>query len=108
MGTFALEFRFGAFALKLALKNFRLEALAWELSFGGTFACELGFRKKNVWELSLGNFGSGSLAWDLWLGIFGLGSWVRGTGILRLGEPLDGSWGNLARRGATTGLYDTE
>ena len=96
------------FALELALRNFRLETLAWELSFVGTFTLERSFRKKRLgtfaWELRLGIFGLGSLPWDLWLGILGLGSWAWGTGILRKGEPLGGGWGNLAGRHATRGL----
>ena len=61
------NFRFGTFALELALKTFRLETLAWKLSFWGTFA----------WELSRGNFSLGSLALDLLPGIFRLGTFAR-------------------------------
>ena len=50
--------------MELALRNFRLETLAWKLSFWGIFD----------WELPLGNFGLGSLALDLLPGIFRLGT----------------------------------
>ena len=65
--------------MELALRNFRLETLAWELSFGnfrlGTFAQEISF----------GNFRLETLAPE---------SQAGGTGLLRLGEPVGGYWGN--------------
>ena len=102
------NFRFGSFALELALRKFGLETLACLGTFFlGTPLGDLA-SEKCVWELSLGNFGFGSLAWNLWLGIFGLSSCAWGSGILRMGEPLGGSQGNPARRGATTGLQHVE
>ena len=47
-----VNFGFGTFALGLALKSFRLETLAWKLSFWGTLA----------WELWLRNFSLGASA----------------------------------------------
>ena len=51
----------------------------------------LGILGSQAWDrwleaLDLGIL-AGSLALDLWLGMFVLGSWGRGTGIPRLGEP---------------------
>ena len=58
--------------MELAFNGFRLEALAWELSFWGSFAWKFSFGKI-VWGLWLGMVSLGSLALDLRL--FGLGSW---------------------------------
>ena len=52
--------------MELALRNFRLEAFAWRLSFLGTFA----------WELSLGKFRLGTLALDHWPDIFRSGTFA--------------------------------
>jgi len=71
--------------------NFSLGMFAWEFSLG---IFRLGI---SVWHLSLGIFRLGSLAWELSLGNFRLGSWAPeagGTGLLWLGEPTDGSWGD--------------
>ena len=98
-------FRFGTPALDLALRKFRLEALAWELSFLGTFA----------WELGLRNIRLGTFAWELWFGIFGLGSLAWNLRILRLGNwdpepgrPIGGRRGNPARRRAPKGRQKFE
>ena len=64
-----MNFRLGTFVLELSLGNFRLGTFAWELSFGDL-----------VWRLSFGNFRLAPQAW--------------GTGLLRLGVPADGHWGN--------------
>ena len=42
--TLVAALRFETFALELALRNFRLETLPWQLSFWGTLAWELGLR----------------------------------------------------------------
>ena len=61
--------------MEFARRNLRLETLAWELSFGGTFVWELSFGKFRlifvacyfrlgsfVWELSLWKFRFGIFA----------------------------------------------
>ena len=62
-----------------------------------------------AWDLSLGDFRLGLLAWELFsLGIFCLGSWgpeAGGTGLLRLGEPADGSRVDLGDRVVLLGLF---
>ena len=93
--------RFGT----LEIRNLSLETFVLGSFRSGTWAQKKSFGNFFL-EIPLGNFSFGSLAWELWLGTFGLGSWAWGTGILRLGEPLGGSRGKPAGRGATTGLQD--
>ena len=88
------DVRFRTFVLELALKNFGLKTVAWELSFRGNFTWELSLREIRLgtigWELWLGIFGLGSLAWNLRLGILGLGNWdpeAGGTAWRWLGGP---------------------
>ena len=78
-----------------------LRSLAWDLWLGIFGSGCLALRSL-AWDLWLGISDLGSLAWYLWLGISGLGSLASealeagGTGLLRLGEPLGGNWGNPA------------
>ena len=88
----------GTFTLELALRRFRVEALAWELLFLRTFAWELGLRNIRSGTFAWA-FGFGSLAWELWLRSFALGSQDGdlglGTGILKLGESLGQGAGEI-------------
>ena len=88
-----MHFRCGSFACELSLRSFRLVTSACVISLGN-FRLEF-----FVWELllgisSLGDFHLGSFAWELSLGNFRLGPQPWGTGLLKLGEPADGHWGN--------------
>ena len=73
------------FASDLSLGNVRegsfprLELVAWELSLGNFGLGSL-----------LGSFGLASLAWGLWVGILGLGNWAPEAGGTRPGhaQPL--------------------
>ena len=73
---------------ELALDNFRLGSLVWELSPGtfglGTF----------TWKLSLGVFAlvTAALAWELSLGISRLENWIPGAE-----EPRDRRQGDLVQ-----------
>ena len=78
----------GHFSLgELSLGNFRLGSFAWGFSF---VICRLDFF---VWDPSLMNFRLGNRAPE-----------AEGTGLLMLGEPLAGHWGNPAGPPAAPGL----
>ena len=55
-----------------------------------------------VWFPEFGFLNLVSSVWFPQLGFLSLVSWVGGTGLLRLGEPLGGSWGNPQERVACT------
>ena len=83
-GTFPCDKLLGSvFAWIFSLGFLRLDSLVWALLL------------MSLRVLSLGIFRLGALSWDLSLGASRLGSEVGKIGLLRLGEPCGGSWGNL-------------
>ena len=86
------KFRFGTFAWELSLGNFRLGTFAWKLWLGNRL-------RTLAQEISFGNFRLGTLAPE---------SQAGGTGLLRLGEPVGGYWGNPGAPTFLPALQDTE